>query len=842
MSVPVLKLRGVSKTYPGVRALDKVDLECLPGEVHAILGENGSGKSTLMKIASGVVKPDGGSVEIAGNNLQSADPRVASGFGLATVYQDDSLVLEMTVAQNLFMATKDGSVRFGEMDAWATEMLAAYEVNIDPRALVSDLSPAQRQFVEIIKALQADPKVLLLDEPTSTLDADGVRKLVSIIQNLRTRGTGIIYVSHRLPEILELASRITVLRDGVHRGTFDVTPALSEHDLITLMVGREIDVEYGAKFRGASNAPVLVVDQLSGAEFHDVSFSAHVGEIIGFAGAEGNGQREAMRALVGLEKADGRVTCVGKTVSRMSPGEALQSGVLFLSSDRKGEAIFPELGVGKNMVLPLLDAFVRFGILSRKRESDQAIAMKRDFGVVAADLDVPVIGLSGGNQQKVVLARSFRSGAKAFLIDEPTQGVDAGARFEIYKAIRENISEGGTCVVNSSDAQELAGICDRVFVFSRGRIVKELVGDSVTEENIVSSFLTVRDARERKREQPAEEALGALQRAVSGASSWWIPIVFLIGLVALVGAYAAANSDVFLKPINFRHLLLALAPVGFVAMAQLQTLIVRGIDVSVGSLMSLIVVTMSFALGAGIGLPAIALGALACVVLGVAAGFLNGGLVRFARINPVIATIATLSVMQGLALVGRPTPGGVINGQFTSFLRTCVGFMPVSLGVLVVVAIVGDIWLHRTKSGLFAKAVGFREESARRNGAPTTWIHVRAYLLAALMAAVAGLFLGAEVAVGHPTVGQNYALSSIAAAVLGGAALSGGRGSFSGALLGAFFFTLMTNVISVLGLNSAFGVIASGAMTLIAVFLYSGASGFDRLLRRFGKPKRAAEV
>lgn len=842
MSTPVLRVRGVSKTYPGVRALDKVDLECFPGEVHAILGENGSGKSTLMKIASGVVRPDGGSVEIGGSLLPSANPRVASALGLATVYQDDSLVLEMTVAQNLFMAARDGLVPFRRMDAWASEQLTSFGLNLDPRALVVDLSPAQRQFIEIIKALQTNPKILLLDEPTSTLDAGGVRKLVSIIHDLTARGTGIIYVSHRLPEILELATRITVLRDGVHRGTFDVTNDLSEHDLITLMVGREIDVEYGAKSATPSDVPVLSVDRLSGVEFHDISFTAHVGEIIGFAGAEGNGQREAMRALVGLEEAEGLIFCAGKMVSSASPGSALESGVLFLSADRKGEAIFPDLGVGKNMVLPLLNAFTCFGILSRARETEKASSMKRDFGVVAADLDGPVTGLSGGNQQKVVLARSFRSGAKAILIDEPTQGVDAGARFEIYKAIRDNISQGGTCVVNSSDAQELAGICDRVLVFSRGRIVKELVGEAVTEENIVSSFLTARDVREGGRGTAAKDALGAIQNGVAGSSTWWVPILFLIGLVGLVGAYAATNNDVFLKPINFRHLLLAFAPVGFVAMAQLQTLVIRGIDVSVGSLMSLVVVAMSFVIGAGISLPAILLGVVACLGLGLVTGIVNGGLVRFGRINPVIATIATLSVMQGLALVGRPTPGGVLNGQFTSFLRTCVGFLPVSVCVLIVVAIVGDLWLHRTKSGLFAKAVGFREESARRNGAPTTWIHIRAYALAAAMAAVAGLFLGAQVAVGHPTVGQNYALSSIAAAVLGGAALSGGRGSFSGALLGAFFFALMTNVISVLGLNSAFGVIASGAMTLMAVFLYSGASGFDRLFQKFTKKKRLAEV
>lgn len=840
MSLPVLKLDGVSKTYPGVRALDQVSIQCLPGEVHAILGENGSGKSTLMKVASGVVKPDSGTVEIAGERLSGADPRIPSSLGLATVYQDNSLVLELSVAQNLFMAIRKGAVPFSDMNSWAADRLSRYGLAIAPETIVGDLSPALRQFVEIVKALQSEPKVLLLDEPTATLDADGVRKLSGIIRDLVAKGTGIIYVSHRLPEILELANRITVLRDGVHRGTFNVTSDLSERDLVTLMVGREIDVEYGSKSTDLLGAPIFVVDKLSSDDFQDVSFTAHVGEIVGFAGAEGNGQREVLRALVGLEKADGVVECSGTPVSLKSPRLALENGVLFLSSDRKGEAIFPELGVGKNMVVSLLSAFRRLGILSRKHEKATATAMKQDFDVVAADLDMPIIKLSGGNQQKAVLARSFRSGARVFLIDEPTQGVDAGARFEIYKAIRENIRDRGTCIVNSSDAQELAGICDRVLVFSRGRIVKELAGASVTEENIVSSFMTARDAKTTKNDPSGNELPAILAQLSKGSASLWVPMIFLMGLICLVGAYASISSDVFLKSINFRHLLLALTPVGFVAMAQLQTLLVRGIDVSVGSVMSLTVVAMSFLIGAQASPSAMAIGVLVCLAVGGLAGLTNGASVRYGRINPVIATIATLSIVQGLALVGRPTPGGLLNGEFASLLRTCIGFMPVSTMVLVVVAFIGDYWLHRTKSGLFVKAAGFREEAALRNGAPVTWIHIRAYVLAAVTAAVAGLFLGAQVGVGHPTVGQNYALSSIAAAVLGGAALSGGRGSFSGAFLGAFFFTLMTNVISVLGLNSAFGVIASGLMTLVAILLYTGASGFDRMFQTFTKSRRTA--
>ena len=833
MTKLVLNVDNVSKSYPGVRALDHVSLDCRAGEVHAILGENGSGKSTLMKIASGTVRPDSGAIAIGGAPLASADPRLAHHLGLATVYQDDSLVLELTVAQNLFLATPPGSVKFAGMVQWAERQLRPYGVGIAATALVGDLTPAQRQFVEIVKALLSNPKVLLLDEPTATLDIDGVRKLAGIVRDLAARGTGIIYVSHRLPEILDLADRVSILRDGVHQGTFPVTAQLSEHDLVSLMVGRDIESEYPPKPGHGFDRPVLTVRKLSGAAFHDVSFTAYTGEILGFAGAEGNGQREVLRAIVGLEDAHGQVDCAGAPVSTASPRAALGSGVMFLSSDRKGEALLPELSLQKNMMLSLLGRFSRAGFVSGAAEHSYAAAMQRDFGVVAAGLDVPVIGLSGGNQQKSVLARSFRSGAKAILIDEPTQGVDAGARFEIYKAIRENIREAGTCVVNSSDAQELAGICDRVLVFSRGRIVRELSGEEITEQNIVASFLTVRDSNTARVAKASDGLVGTVGRAfdllANGSATWWVPPIFLSILTVIVGLYAADESRVFLKAINIRHLLLAVAPVGIVAMAQMQVLLVRGLDVSVGSLMSLTVVAASFAIGADASLPMVVLGVVLCLLLGVAVGAANGAVIRFAGVNAVITTIGMLSVLQGVALIGRPIPSGLINADFAELLRTRIGYVPVSAFFLVGIAVVGDWWLHRTRSGLEVKATGFREEAARRNGVPVTWVHVRAYMCAAGMAALAGLFLGSEVGVGHPTVGQNFALSSIAAAVLGGAALSGGRGSFGGALFGAFFFTLMVNVISILGLSSSVGVIASGIMTLAAIFLYSGLAEVERL-------------
>ena len=838
----VLRIEDVSKTYPGVRALDRFSIDCRAGEVHAVLGENGSGKTTLMKIASGTIVPDGGVVEINGARLTSADPRLARRLGLATVYQDDSLIRELSVAQNLFLAAPPGSVSFGRMIPWTQEQLKRFDVQTDPRATVGSLSPAQRQFIEIVKALLSDPKVLLLDEPTSTLDIEGVRKLAELIRRLTASGAGIIYVSHRLPEILELAQRVTILRDGVHRGAFPVTAEVSEHDLVSLMVGRDINSEYPAMAMTSSPRVVLSVRNLTGEHFSDVSFDARAGEIVGFAGAEGNGQREALRAIVGLENAQGAIVRDGSPVDASSPSAALGSGLVYLSADRSGEAVFADLGVQKNMMLPRLRDFLRLGFLSGSVERVNAERMRMDFTVVTASLDKAISGLSGGNQQKAVLARSFRAGAKAVLIDEPTQGVDAGARFEIYKAMRENIRDDGVCIINSSDAQELAGICDRVFVFSRGKIVRELTDDDVNEEKIVSSFLTVRDAqtvREREETVGFSGTVSTLIRYfIHGSETWWMPLAFLATLILLVFAYAASKSGVFLRAINLRHMLQSTAPAALVAMAQLNVLLVRGIDVSVGSLMSLTVVAASFLIASDTSLPMTIVGVLGCLAIGAVVGTINGFLVRYAHVNAIITTIAMLSVLQGVALIGRPTPDGTIDSNFTDFLKLRIGFMPVWTLALIALAILGDMWLHRSRSGLEVKATGFREEAARRNGVGVDFVQMRAYAVASLMAAAAGLFLGAEVGVGHPTVGENFPLMSIAAAVLGGAALAGGRGSYVGAFFGAFFFTLMINVISILGLSSAVGVIASGAMTLMAIFFYSGLAEVDRMLRKVFAPRR----
>ena len=835
MAAASLELSGISKRYPGVQALNRVSFECRPGEIHAVLGENGSGKSTLLGIAGGAVVADEGSVTIMGQPLAAADPLQARQLGLAVVYQDDSLVRELTVAENLLLGAVDGPARLAGKREWAAKQLARYDLHISADVLVGHLNASQRQFLEIVKALAAEPKVLLLDEPTSSLDISGVEKLSGIIRRIIGEGAAVVYVSHRLPEILALADRVTILRDGQGQGTYDVDEKLSENDLIALMVGRPIDTEYPARAGLVSSDIVLSAKDLSGARFQDVNLDLRRGEILGFAGSEGNGQREAIRALGGLETASGEVHCNGRPVKLGAPRDALDAGVFSLSADRMSESIFPGLGVRENMTVQVLQKFATDGVISAPKERASALSLVGKLDIASADLDQPIVGLSGGNQQKAVLARSFLYDAKVILIDEPTQGVDAKARFDIYRAIRAKADEGVACVINSSDAMELAGLCDRVLVFSRGRVIRELSGLEISEESIVSSFLrskevvgTTKDAID----SPGVDwlSIANFRKLVAGGSNqWWVPLLFLFVLTIAVGGYASLRTDVFLTPLNIRHILLATAPLALVTMAQFSVLMVRGFDISVGAVISLTVVIGSFLMAEDMNAGLILFGALVCLAVGVAVGVTNGVLVRRVGINSVITTIAMLSVVQGIALYLRPSPFGVISEDFIDFFQTRVGFIPASFFVILSAAIAGDVWLYRTRSGLKLRAVGFREEAAKRNGVRVDFVQIRAFLLSAVIAVLSGFFVGSEVGVGTPIIGSSYTLTSIAAAVLGGAALTGGRGSFVGGLLGALFFTLVVNIITLLRLNTGAGIMTSGALTLIAVTLYSGLGPIRRV-------------
>jgi ribose transport system ATP-binding protein len=488
----VLALRGVSKAFGAVRALSDVSVECRAGEVHALVGENGSGKSTLLGVASGFVAPDRGTVEIGGTERRRVSPAETRRLGLGMAYQTYSHVLDLSVAENLYLAAPAalGRPAYGRMEEWAEARLGEFGLDVPLSAPAGSLSLAQRQLLEVVKSLLAEPKVLLLDEPTTALGIEDVERLHALVVERSRAGVGIVYVSHRLPEVLSIADRVTVLRDGVSQGTFEAA-SISEEQLVALMIGRPLQLAFPERHQPETAREVLLaVSGLVGDRFGPIDLDVAKGEILGIAGAEGNGQVQFLRALAGAERASGRRVCDGRELDSTSPLGALRAGVVLLSGDRAGESLFPVLSVRANTTIQVLRRMGRLGFLHRRRERRTVEGLVRRLSIRTASIEQPVQFLSGGNQQKVSLTRPFlRGDVKVILAEEPTQGVDVAARFDIYDALREKARDGVATIVKSSDPLELAGLCDRVVVMSRGRIVDEIQRDDLGERRIVEAIV-----------------------------------------------------------------------------------------------------------------------------------------------------------------------------------------------------------------------------------------------------------------------------------------------------------------------------------------------------------------
>jgi len=486
----VLSLRGISKRYGPVQANQDITIDFRAGEIHAVLGENGSGKSTLLGIASGTVVPDQGVVEIGGQRLTSTSAKEAMGLGLGMAYQTRSEVAGLTVAENLFLAAPDsGRPSYGRMERWASEKLAEFELDIAASSPTGSLSMAERQMLEVVQALLCEPRVLLLDEPTTALGLSDVERLHDLIRRLAADGVAVVYVSHRLPEVLDVAGRITVLRDGVSQGTYDAD-GMSEADVIALMIGRPLEHAFPDVEAPPAEETLLAVNGLRGRRFGPIDLALRRGEIVGLAGAEGNGQIQFLRAVAGVEPSHGWVVCDGKPVDLRSPPGPLRAGIVLLSADRKQESIFAALGVRANATLQVLRRFGRFGFVRRRQEREPVNDLVKRLQLKAASIEQPAEYLSGGNQQKVALMRPFLRGNLSVIVaDEPTQGVDVGARLDIYQALRAKAAEGACVLVKSSDPIELSGLCDRVVVMSRGLLVDEIPRSELDERRIISAIV-----------------------------------------------------------------------------------------------------------------------------------------------------------------------------------------------------------------------------------------------------------------------------------------------------------------------------------------------------------------
>ena len=488
----VLSLRGVSKAYGAVQALRDVSVDCRAGEIHALVGENGSGKSTLLGIASGFVHPDAGVVEIGGLHRRRVTPAETRRLGLGMAYQTYSHVLDLSVAENLYLAAPaDVQPTYGRMEEWAAERLDEFTLDVPVAAPARSLSLTERQLLEVVKALLARPKVLLLDEPTTALGPDDVERLHELVFEQSRAGVGIVYVSHRLPEVLGIADRITVLRDGVCQGTFEAA-AMSEESLVALMIGRPLELAFPERHDQEAHREVLLaVSGLRGERFGPIDLDVAKGEILGIAGAEGNGQVQFLRALAGVERSTGSAVCNGSELDiEDRRSDRFASGSCCSAVTERGNRSFPSSVSVPTRRSRCCGGSDGSGCCTAGASAVPSTISCERLNIRLASIEQPVQSLSGGNQQKVSLTRPFLRGqVSVILAEEPTQGVDVAARFDIYDALREKAQEGVAMIVKSSDPLELAGLCDRVVVMSRGRIVDEIRGDELGERRIVEAIV-----------------------------------------------------------------------------------------------------------------------------------------------------------------------------------------------------------------------------------------------------------------------------------------------------------------------------------------------------------------
>jgi ribose transport system ATP-binding protein len=498
------KLSAITKSFGGVHALKGADFEVRAGEVHALLGENGAGKSTLMRVLGGEMLPSSGEVLIEGRPVEFRDPKAARARGIAVIHQELALAPDLTVAENIFLGELPGMISYRDLNRRASELIHRLGFDIDAGRVVGSLAVAHQQVVEIAKALSRDVKIIVFDEPTAVLSTRDAERLHAVIRDLRRQGVGIVYISHRLDEVFSIADRMTVMKDGQVVGTVTPRDATVE-DVIRMMVGRPLAAMFPERGRRTVGDEVLSVRGLHrGRRVRDVSFAVRAGEIVGLGGLVGSGRTEVARLIFGADRLEGgEIRVRGKPVALHSSRDAVRAGIGLVPEDRKRQGAVLDLPIRINATMARLSAVVNaLGFIRRGVERRDVSTLGQALRLKASSVDAPVSSLSGGNQQKVVLAKWFYAGGDVILLDEPTRGVDVGAKTEIYGLVNKLAEEGKAVLVISSEHQELFGLCDRILVMGEGELRGELTPEHYSEENLLSLAMTGRATELEAGEKP----------------------------------------------------------------------------------------------------------------------------------------------------------------------------------------------------------------------------------------------------------------------------------------------------------------------------------------------------
>ena len=844
----MIEARGIGISFPGVRAVAGVDFDVRAGEVHALVGENGAGKSTLGRLLSGALQGDEGALAVDGRAVHFRSPREALASGIAMIPQELQLVTSLSVAENISLGRERrstaGLVDRDALHAAAREQLDAVgATHIRAGAPLGALSPGDRQLIAIARALACHAHCLVMDEPTAALGAGEEAQLERVIAALKAAGVGIVYVSHKLDEVLRLADRVTVMRDG-KRVITRPAAGLTAPELVRLMVGRDLPPS-ALPLVSPTAREVLRIERLSvarsddpaaGAALHDISLRVRAGEIVGLAGLVGAGRTDLLLALVGAHggAVRGRIWLDGREYEPSTPTRARDAGVVLLPEERKGDGIFPQLGVDRNVTMSALERVSRWGWIDRGADAREAGALLARTAVRAASPNVPIATLSGGNQQKALLARCLFASPRLLLLDEPTRGIDLAARADVYRELHALAQEGFGVLLASSDMSEVLTQCHRILVVRDGHIVAEFDRPQATEERILAAAAgapagdarnatasTPHGGRMPDSGSPPPSASRTLRQHLTRSRGTFGLLAVL--LIAILYSPTRGGRLVFLDVGNLTDILRQVAEKGILAVGMTAVVVAGGIDLSVGSMLAFAATLSAWLLMRGVGLAATTALVLAA---GAAWGLLNGVVVARCRLPAFIAPLAAMSAARGAARWlsgGSAIPLGFGAGGASESVRALAApllpYVPAPALIFGITVVAMHLFLARTRGGRYLYAIGDNPSAARLAGVRVAWHTAGVYVIAGVLAALAGLVHCAQLEQGNPNDGVAYELDAIAAVVIGGTSLSGGSGSVAGTLVGILTIGVINNAMGLNNVDANLQLILKGAIILLAVWL-----------------------
>ena len=809
----VLHLTGIEKRFGGIAALRGARLEVCAGEVHGLVGENGAGKSTLINVATGLYRPDTGEVLLSGAPVRFHTPREAAEAGVLVVHQEAELFAQLSIAENMLLGRglvrgRAGLIRWGATYREAEHLVEALGERFDVRREAGGLPVARRTLAEIAAAVSQEPKVLFLDEPTASLTQKEIQNLFAQIRRLRDAGVGIVYVSHRLEEVLTLCDRVTIMRDGE---TVDTRPVqqLSMAQIVSAMVGRELSQVY-EKRPAEIGAPRLVVEGATAADgsFQHLSLEVRAGETVGLYGFVGAGRSEFAQALFGLRKlAAGRVSIDGVPAPFKTARQAVAGGLAYLPEDRLVQGVFRGHALRRNASISVLPKLSRATLIHAGRERALAQTLIQDTQVRASSMEQPIGTLSGGNQQKVVFGRWAAAAPKVLILDEPTRGVDVGAKAEIHRLIGNMTAQGTAVLLISSELPEIMAMSDRIVTLSEGRQTG-VFDPAVHNEETVAAAAVPREIAVKT--APATGWRAALARALELRELGLLAFILLLsGMMVLLKPAEFASSA------NFLDVLAAAALPAILAQGAMLIICAGGIDISVGSMLGLVAAVAGLAATSGVPAP---LCLLLAMGLGMTLSMCNAGLSLIARIHPIIVTLAGLSIYRGLMRVVTggseimflpPAYRALADGRVLGIPKICY--------YVVLVTLLAHLFLRYSLRGRQVLALGNAESAARLIGLSKNRLTLLVFAISGALVGLTAVLVSGYYGKVQANTGAGMELQAIAAAVIGGANILGGRGSALGTLLGAFLIALLYNSLVLLNASAYWQSIFVGALILLAV-------------------------